>query len=289
VRIGLVAHPQKPTALRLAREAAKFLGDRVEIVWESTTARLTQAGVEGTALEELEAEVLLAFGGDGTFLHLLHRTDLPLLPVHAGTVGFLAEVDGEDPDALRRALDDLVQGRYHLDHRMRLALQIAGRSLPDATNEVVLHTNQVARMRHFEILVDGEAVGRIRADGLIVATPTGSTSYSLSALGPIVEPGLEAIVVTALAPFQVTQRAVVLDPHRILAIRTLRNDHGTIAVVDGQTEHPIDGGVELLIYRSPRRTSFVRFGFGFFRRLQGTGILPWREETGRRGEDAVLP
>jgi NAD+ kinase len=289
VKIGLVAHPEKPEAIRLARLAGARLGKAAELVWSSETAeRLGDVG-PGVPLGAMEADLLLALGGDGTFLYVLRRSPLPLLPVHAGTVGFLAEVDGADPRAFHEALDAVLEGRYHLDHRMRVASAIDGRPLPDGTNELVLHTSQVAKMRLFEVAVDGQVIGRLRADGLIVATPTGSTSYALSALGPIVEPSVDALVVTALAPFQVMQRAVVLDPLRTLSIRLVGKEQGAVAVVDGQGDHlelPPKG--ELLAYRSPRRTTFVRFGSSFFGRLRGKGILPWREEP-PGGSGAGLP
>ena len=216
-------------------------------------------------------------GGDGTFLYTLQHTDLPILAVHAGTVGFLAELDGERTDEYDQALERLLAREYLIEDRMKLAVQIDGRSLPDATNEVVVHTNQVAKMRHYEIAVDGSPVGRLRADGLILATPTGSTSYALSALGPIVDPGIEAIVIAALAPFQLTQRAVLIDPLRSVEVRVSDPERDAVVVVDGQEEHPLPSGGRLRAYRSPRRASFVRFGPGFFHRMRGKGILPWRE------------
>src|SRR4029077_10723566 len=132
------------------------------------------------------------------------------------------------------AMERLLKGLYFVDHRMKLATETPGGPLPDATNEVVVHTSQVAKMRHFEISVDGRRVGRIRADGVILATPTGSTSYSLSALGPIIDPGVEPIVITALAPFQATQRSVLVDPLRTVGVRLVTPEKEAVVVVDGQ-------------------------------------------------------
>ena len=277
MRIAIAANPQKPRALELARRAIDRVGGAAEIVGSPETAEALGGLVPSHELASLDADLVLSLGGDGTFLWTLQRTDLPILAVHAGTVGFLAEVDGERPEEFDRAIDRVVAGDYAIEERLKLAVQIGPRSLPDATNEVVVHSSQVAKMRQYELAVDGRPVGRVRADGLILATPTGSTSYALSALGPIVDPGIEAIVIAALAPFQVAHRTVLIDPRRAVTLRVVAPEKDAIVVVDGQEEYPLAPGEVLRVYRSPRRASFVRFGPGFFERLRGKGILPWRE------------
>lgn len=279
MKVGVTANPHKPLALSLARRAVDRLGTKAEVVVGAETQSLLHLDVPSAPLEELRADAVVAIGGDGTFLWTLHRTESPLLPINAGTFGFLAEVDGEDVAAFDTALDRLIDGRYFVDPRMKLAGQAAGHLLPDATNEVVVHTSHVTKMRLFEISVDGSPVGRIRADGVILATPTGSTSYSLSALGPILEPGVEGIVVSALAPFQAMQRAVVVDPLRTVTVRLVASGKEGVVVVDGQSEAALHGGESVTVYRSARRARFVRFSPSFFHRLGGKGILPWSNEV----------
>jgi len=275
VKVAISANPAKSVALAAARRAFERLEGKAEVEWSEETARALGVTDPGRPVEEFTAEALVGFGGDGTFLTLLKRTAIPLLPVNAGTVGFLAEIDADKPAALDDALVRLVEHRYFVEDRMKLACTVAGAALPDATNEVVVHTSQVAKMRVFEIAIDGEAVGQLRADGLILSTPTGSTSYSLSALGPVIEPTVEAIVVTALAPFQATQRAVVIDPLRTVSVRLVHPEKDGVVVIDGQSETKIAAGESVTVYRSSRPASFVRFGAQFYRRLLGRGILPW--------------
>lgn len=290
MKVGITANPLKPAALELARRAVGELDGRAEVVVAAETEALIRSGRPHASLETMTADALVAIGGDGTFLYTLQRSLVPVLPINAGTVGFLAEVDGDDAKAFDGALERLVRGRYFVESRMKLASQVAGRHLADATNEVVVHTSQVAKMRLFEILVDGHAVGRLRADGVILATPTGSTSYSLSALGPILDPGVEGIVVSALAPFQASPRTVVLDPLRTVGVRLTAAEKDAVIVIDGQDERKLPGGGQVVVYRSPRRAEFVRFGSRFFRRLQGKRIFPWGEEVeGTPEDDAVLP
>lgn len=280
MKVGLTANPNKPAALVLARQAAKLLDDRVDLVYAEETAHALHAEGASSPLESLAADVLVAFGGDGTFLSALQRSNLPLLPVNAGTVGFLAEVDGDQAGALDGVVERLLAGRYYLEERMRIDSELNGSSFPPATNEVVVHNAQVAKMRLFEIGIDGRPVGRLRADGVILSTPTGSTSYALSALGPVIDPAIEGIVVAALAPFRATQRAVVVDPLKVVSVTLVEKEKEAIVVVDGQGETRIAGGGRLVAFRSPRKAAFVRFGLGFFRRLHGKSILPWAEEPG---------
>jgi len=288
VKVGVTANPRKPTALDLARRAVAHLGDRVEVVL-STEAREVAPELPHVPLEELRADVLVAIGGDGTFLYTLRRSELPLLPINAGTLGVLAESGARSAGEFEGALDRLVGGRYFLEERMKLAAEIDGTPVGDVTNEFLVHSAEVGKMATFELGIDQHVIGRLRADGLIVATPTGSTAYSLSSLGPIVDPALEAIVLTAIAPFRVQARAVVVEPLHTLRLRALEVGKGAVAIADGQDEYPIAKEGEITLYRSPRRATLVRFGSHLFERLRGKGILPWTEEPEREGGDADLP
>jgi NAD+ kinase len=288
MKVALHANPHKPDAVALARRALASLAGRADVVLSEELAAIDPARPR-SAWERLDAEVLVAIGGDGTFLRALRRTSVPLLPVNAGTLGVLAEIDGAHDGDLETALDRLLARRYFLEERTKLAAELAGRPLPDATNEYVVHATQIGRMGLFEIAVDGRPQGRIRADGLIVATPTGSTAYALSSLGPIVDPDVDGIVLTAIAPFRVEARAVVLGGLRTVRIRSRREGAGAIVLPDGDGEEPLAAGEAVTVFRSPRRASLVRFGASYFDRLRGKRILPW-SETGPEGPtDAVLP
>jgi NAD+ kinase len=277
VKLGLMANPQKPAALDLARRAVERIGDRAEICLANEIASLAPERAHAT-LEGMQADVLVAIGGDGTFLYALRRSSAPILPINAGTVGVLAEVAGNRPAEFEGAVDRLLNGHYYVEERMKLAAQLGPTLLPDAVNEYVLHAAQVGKMGLFEIAFDEHVVGRIQADGIIVASPTGSTGYSLSSMGPIVDPDLDGIVVTTIAPFRVEARALVVDPLRTVRLRAVDFGRGAVLIADGQDEHPLPVGASVTVYRSPRRARLVRFGSRFFHRLQGKRILPWSEE-----------
>jgi NAD+ kinase len=288
VKIGLTANPQKPTAVALAGRALERIGGRAEVLLSDELAGIARARPHAP-LTALRPDVLVAIGGDGTFLYALHRCDAPLLPVNAGTVGVLAEVDARQPEEFDRAIDRLLEGRYYLEDRMKLGAQISSQPLPDAVNEYVLHAGEVGKMGLFELAFDDQVVGRIQADGIIVATPTGSTGYSLSALGPIVDPGLDAVVLTTIAPFRVESRALVVDPLRTIRLTSVDLGSGAVVIGDGQETRPLPHGASVTIYRSPRRATFVRFSSRYFDRLRGKRILPWSEETPEAAPRADVP
>jgi NAD+ kinase len=266
-----------------------MIGDRAEIILSDESAGIAD-GLVHRPLEDLDPDVLIAVGGDGTFLYALRRSEVPLLPINAGTVGVLAEVEANRPNEFEGAIERLLKGFYFLEERMKLAALVGTKPVPDAINDFVLHSAQVGKMGLFEISFDGHVAGQIRADGLIVASPTGSTAYSLSSLGPIVDPGLDAIVLTSIAPFRVEARAIVVEPLRTIRLRPIEPGRGAVVIADGQDEYPLPPDAALTVYRSPRRATLVRFGSRFYQRLRGKRILPWTEDGPSGGaSSADLP
>ena len=286
MRLALHANPKKPVAVELARRVLALVGDRATVVLSEELSAL-DPGRPHESWSSLAADLLIVIGGDGTFLHALRNTALPIAPVNAGTLGVLAEVNGRRPGELESAVERLLAGRYFLEERTKLAAEIDGHLLPDAANEYVVHATRVGRMGRFELTFDGQPAGTVRADGLIVATPTGSTAYALSSAGPIVEPEVDGVVLTAIAPFRAEARAVVFSALRTLRIRSL-DGAPVVVLADGEGETPLGPHGTVTIYRSPRRASLVRFGASFFDRLRGKRILPWSGEA-EPGSDAVLP
>ncbi|MGA8542523.1 MAG: NAD(+)/NADH kinase [Thermoplasmata archaeon] len=282
MKIGLVAHMGKSKAQELSEELLRLVGDRAEVLLSDEVARVDPSRPHAP-LEALRCDVLVAIGGDGTFLDALRRSNTPLLPINAGTVGVLAEVETRRPHEFEKAINRLLGGHYFLEERMKLAAQIGDRYLPDATNEYVVHSSSVAKMGLFELAFDGHVAGRLRADGLIVASPTGSTAYSLSSRGPIVDSSIDAIVISAIAPFRTDPRALVLEPMRTVQLRAVEEKPGAIVVPDGEEEYRLSPSTPVTIYRSPRRAVLIRFGSRFFQRLRGKRILPWSEEYAEEG------
>ena len=210
-------------------------------------------------------DVVIAFGGDGTLLdaasavsHSAH--DAPLVGINLGHLGFLTEVGRQDMIA---ALDRLVDGETTVEERLLLAGRVhrQGGALPDrfALNDIVVTRGALARMIEIDVEVDGAPVSHVKADGLIVATATGSTAYNLSAGGPILHPSADAVVLTPLAPHALTNRPVVLPASSNIRLRPMVDPSSDpVLTFDGQHGVPLQTGDEVDIMRAPRVLRLLR-------------------------------
>jgi NAD+ kinase len=226
-------------------------------------------------LDGADLDVLLTFGGDGTLLRgarLLEGRGVPILGVNLGKVGFLTSVSR---NALPAALDALVSGRYSTEPRQALKPVIqdaSGRTTPLdlALNDVVVHKGGVARVIRLDVVVQGESVGPYSADGIIVATPTGSTAYSLSAGGPIVVPGVQALVVTPICAHTLAVRPLVFPASWDIVIQPVNPDEEDVIVsVDGQVATHLLPGSRVRLRQAESPVMLVRVGpEGYFQRMR---------------------
>ncbi len=221
-------------------------------------------GLEGVPLERIEADVIITVGGDGTILRTLQGTDKPVLGVNAGVLGFLTEVQPED---IKPSIRRLLKGDYKIDERLKLKTTMDGKRLKDATNEAVIHTAHIAKMRHFEISIDGVRATEIRADGLIVATPTGSTSYAMSVGSSIIDPRVDALVIAPIAPFRLAARPLVAPAKSRIGV-SIKEPRECIVVIDGQTEFTTQGTENYLFTSSEKKARFVSFRDDFYSTLE---------------------
>lgn len=218
----------------------------------------------GVPLRSLEVDILITVGGDGTILRTLQANDAPVMGVNAGVLGFLTEVHaGEAKKAIRR----LKAGKYHIDERVKLKTTLNGKRLADATNETVIHTAHIAKMRDFAISIDGTRATEVRADGIIVATPTGSTSYAMSVGSSIIDPRVEAFVIAPIAPFRLAARPLVVAAKSKIAV-TIKEPKECIMVIDGQCEFTIKGDEKLVFTASEKKARFVSFKSDFYKNLE---------------------
>jgi NAD+ kinase len=264
--MGLVANLGQDRALVAIEKALKVLeGEKgLDLVIEDRLAR--RLGKEkGVPQSKMDVDMLVIAGGDGTILHALHMTNAPVLTINTGAVGFLAELGVEEID---RGLKLVLAGDYLLDERMRLKCTVNGRRQLDATNEVVVHTAAVSKMMTLELAIDGNYVDTVRADGLIVATPTGSTSYALSTGGPILDPRVKAMVLTPIAPFNLHSRPMVIPADSVAQISTTEQHYPGLVVIDGQHEVHFRQRTTVELTRSDMSAYFVRMGEGFYEKLR---------------------
>jgi NAD+ kinase len=272
-----------PEVSRLAREAVSLLTARgVSVGLNQESAELLGYPTLGLSEGELvrRTSVVVVFGGDGTILRaarLAAPHGIPILGVNLGGFGFLAEVSGPEVD---RALHRLLEGEFHLDERMMLRAWVEheGRPIQEflALNDIVVTKSGYARLLKLRTFVDAEHLATQLADGLIVATPTGSTAYSLSAGGPIIHPAVEGIVLTPIAAHSLNARAVVVSASDTINIQVEPVGTPPILTVDGQEGYPLQPGDEVRVERSPHRARLVRLGHGgFYSRLRAK--LSWGE------------
>ncbi len=267
MNIGVCARADIPRRVELAREALD--------AWEKIGGEAAQIappladvlGRDGAVpVEEMDADVLVAVGGDGTLLWtLLQNPDAKLLGINTGELGYLTEVEPHEiADALQRVHD----GDYFIETRCKLAARKDGARLGTCTNEIAVKTPRPSKILTFRVEADDHVLEDVRADGIIVATPTGSTSYAMSAGGPLVHPELQAMLFVPLAPFRVSLRPIVLPLTTTLTVTLEEEEKEGVLALDGQVEHTLAPGEALEITRSSEQARFVRFEPHFFSRMR---------------------
>ncbi|RLF30067.1 MAG: NADH kinase [Thermoplasmata archaeon] len=255
MRLGIFANYLKGKAEVLGTVSAILgqVGRRADVVLEEGLAR--EMGTEGLPLGEMDVDFLVVIGGDGTILMAAQRCAAPILGIRHRSVGFLAEADFEE--ALW-AVEMLLAGRFEVEERMRISVRLDDRDLEDCLNEAVVHTTDIAKMGQFEVRVDGSLLDSLRGDGVIVSTPTGSTSYVLSNGGPVLHPRVEGVVLSYMAPFASIARHYVMPPTSTIEIEPDSRGRHYILVLDGQAKYGVGPGSVIRVTRSPRPARFVR-------------------------------
>jgi NAD+ kinase len=261
MRFGLSANVEIPEGPRLARKALAVL-EGMDLVLENEVAGCF--GLEGKAIEDMDVDIMVTVGGDGTILRALMKNKAPVFGINAGDLGFLTETTEEHiEEGIRR----IIRGDFMLDERAKLMTKVNGKRYSDATNEAVVHTAHIAKIRHFEVLVDGELAVSVRADGIIISTPTGSTCYAMSVGAPMLDPRVDALVIAPMAPFKFAARPTVVPAASEITLRLVR-PKPCVVVVDGQEEIPMRGEEEVTFSASETKARFVRFSQSFYKRTR---------------------
>jgi NAD+ kinase len=262
--IGLVAKIASPEARELALSLERALARRrLEILFDQETARATRRG-DGVPRDRIArlSDLVFVLGGDGTLLSVarLAPPSTPVLGVNVGALGFLAGL--KRGEALSR-LDEVLEGKFREDKRRRLDVMVTEgpqRGVHRALNDAVLHKESIARISTFSVFVGGKPVSRFRGDGVIVATPTGSTAYNLSAGGPVLYPSLPAVVVTPICPHTLAQRPLVLPSSSRIGLRVLDRGRreGVRVTLDGQKGFPVPRSALVEVRQSASSVTLLR-------------------------------
>jgi NAD+ kinase len=261
VSYGIYANVNIPNVVDHVRRVVAALGDESYVM---DTEIASVLGVDGMPLSEIGADVVIVIGGDGTILRSLQQTDAMIVGVNAGGIGFLADIDlAHIEDGIAR----LRRGEYKIQKRFRLRSCYEGQYLSEATNEAVLHTDTVAKIRHFRIYVNDALATEVRADGVIVSTSTGSTGYAMSLGAPMIDPNVKAMAIVPMAAFKFASRPIIVPSSAKITIEQLL-DKGCVLVVDGQKEYPVAGKTKVEFTMSPTYSRFITFDTDFYSRVR---------------------
>ncbi len=269
-RVGIVAKSHLREATPHLVHIEQWLAERGDdAVFETATAALMPPAAGRRVADKpvlvQQVDLLVVLGGDGTLLSVADAAgaagaDVPLLGVNFGSLGFLTEATLPE---LSESLAAAVEGRAPMEARMmlRATTMRRGSELPNhlALNDVVITKAAAARMTDLSVWVGDEFVTRVKADGLIVATPTGSTAYNLAAGGPIVQPALDALVLTPIAPHMLTNRPIVIPATSLVRVQPQMNERDELYVTfDGQEGYELEAGDQVHVRCAERRVRLLR-------------------------------
>ncbi len=265
--VGIAARYDRKRAIKLAEELAQHLqGKGLEVYVENTLAKMVQTG-EMIPLERMKTDLIITIGGDGTILRTcvsIPKPEPPILAINMGIRGFLTEVE---PKLAFTAVDKCLNGDYGIEKCMKLTTRADGSKFPDALNEVLITHDEPAKLLYTRILKDNKPILTCQADSLLISTQTGSTGYSLSAGGPVLDPSVDAFVLTPICPLT-DFRSVVFPGNSSLTVEVLRPNK-MLVLIDGQFNRLISSKLPTVtVTRSKDETSFIRFTDNFYNRLR---------------------
>lgn len=269
-RVGIVLKPHQPDALKTMCELATWLAGRgITLlggpeIERDRIARQTGCTVAEVDPEKIAADVdlMLVLGGDGTMIatsRLMGATEVPVLGVNYGGLGYLAEFRIEE---LYVALESILAGNYRLDRRVMLDVELT-RADDQVTrnrvlNDVVINKSALARIIEIEAHLNRQFVNSFRADGLIISTPTGSTAYNLSAGGPVIFPSMNAVVITPICPFTLSNRPIVVPDDAVIELRLKTQQEDVSLTLDGQVGLPLKVEDQVVIRKSATTFNLVQ-------------------------------
>jgi NAD+ kinase len=269
-RIGIVLKPHQPDALKTMCDLAAWLSERgISLVGGPEIERERIQQKTGCAVQQVEPEelaacvdLILVLGGDGTMIataRMIGDTEVPVLGVNYGGLGYLAEFRIEE---LYTALESILSGNYRLDKRVMLAVELL-RGAETVTrnrvlNDVVINKSALARIIEIEAFLNQQFVNSFRADGLIVSTPTGSTAYNLSAGGPVIFPSMNAVVITPICPFTLSNRPIVVPDDAVIELCLKTEQEDVALTLDGQVGFPLKVEDRVVIHKSQTKFNIVQ-------------------------------
>lgn len=270
-RIAVIPNATKDDGFLNTRRIIDFLQGRAELYADEKYAK-ENLSVKYVPYKKLfeKADYMIALGGDGTMLQIASQCaekDIPVLGINLGKVGFLTEIELEN---IENALEKLLNGDFHIEKRMLVRADIikenGERIYCHALNDIVTAKNAGTKLINLELYTDGELVNKYIADGIIIATPTGSTGYSISAGGPVADPSMELYIATPICPHMLSVRSAVLSSEKEIVIKLNEKylNNSAVITADGDVQCVITAADEVRITKSKYRFSIIKIGSSSF-------------------------
>ena len=229
-------------------------------------------GTEGMPLKDMDVDIVIVLGGDGTLLRATHNTDAKIVGVNAGSVGFLTAIER---DSIEEGIARLKSGDYTVERRTKIRVSCDGQVIGDAINEALVHTDSVAKIRQFRVYIDDSLFTEVKADGFMLSTVTGSTSYAMSLGAPIMDPRVgNAWTLVPVAAFKYTSRPIIVPTTAKVTIETVLPNKDCLLVLDGQSEIPVAGGKSIVMTLSPKYGRIISMGADFYKRVSDKLVNP---------------
>ena len=254
--IGLIAHSGKPGVAKLARDVIREFQERsLKVIVENETAKIAKTKGRGTIAQVAQhSDLIVVLGGDGTILNVVAMAGKALKPIFGINVGSLGFLTCVNSSAYREAVDAIASGRISYSKRSLLSVELRTKkralSIVHALNDAVISRGDLSRLIKLDAKVDGEALTEFNADGLIIATPTGSTAYSLSAGGPILAPESGVLVVTPICPHVLTNRSIIISDSSVIEISPGSTEYPCFLSMDGRDPVRVPGSARIAIRRA---------------------------------------
>ncbi len=268
MKILLITNEHKDKDFLLANKIVELIGNRAQVFAEEKIKTDKLSGV--TYIEEEkygEMDIFLVLGGDGTFLSIsgiASKLGIPVIGVNLGRLGFLSEIEKEN---LKDDIDKLLAEDFKIQERMMLSTELNDGNSATALNDIIVaRENSLLKILEFDVYIDDEFLDHFKADGIIVSTPTGSTAYSLSAGGPIVDPSMDIMIITPICPHKMYSRTIIVSKDKKVTVKNCSSDDSVaIVAADSQIKGEISQGESVVIKVSENNFKLIKLhGFRFF-------------------------
>ncbi|WP_337860178.1 NAD(+) kinase [Ferroplasma sp.] len=262
MKLGIIARINCYSCIKIARRIIELIPPSWEIVLEDKLAKSLNR--KGTNFKDIDADIIIVIGGDGTILKTAQLSRGKIMGINVGGLGFLSEVEIGN---IEESVYNLIQGNYKTYDVMKLNVYVNGKLFGQGINDVVIHTARISKIRKFSVYINDRFMENTSADGVIIATPIGSTSYSYSAGGPILIPSLKAMVISYIAPFGSRLRPIVCPDNTKITIKII-GKFSSLVIIDGQKESVVTGNDQIDIRISDEKLTFIELKNSFYDRLR---------------------